>query len=60
MKQSARRGKSGNASGRRAKEASGGLKRRAGWAGGKHPKNKIYVGGTPPKKRRHPRAKATV
>ena len=46
MKQSGQRSKSGNASGRRVKEATGGLKRRAGWAGGKHPKNKIY---TPPK-----------
>ena len=60
MKQSGQRSKSGNASGRRVKEATGGLKRRAGWAGGKHPKNKIYTGGVPPKKKRHPRAKATV
>jgi hypothetical protein len=59
MKQSGMRSKSGNASGRRVKRATGGLKRRAGWSGGKHPKNKIYVGGTPPKKRRHPRAKVT-
>ncbi|HZD21139.1 MAG TPA: hypothetical protein VE325_10740 [Burkholderiales bacterium] len=29
-------------------------------AGGKHPKNKLYVGGTPPKKRRHPRAKVAL
>jgi hypothetical protein len=58
MAQAARRSKHGNASGRRAKEATGGLKRRAGWAGGKHPKNKIYVGGTPPRKKRHPRSKA--
>ena len=58
-KQSGTRGKSGNASGRRAKEATGGLKRRAGMSGGKHPKNKIYTGGgqVPPKKKRHPRAK---
>ena len=60
MKQSGRRSKSGNASGPRAKVATGGLKRRAGWAGGKHPKNKIFRGGTPPKLKRHPRAKATV
>jgi hypothetical protein len=59
-KQSGRRGKSGNASGRRVKEATGGLKHRAGWAGGKHPKNKLYVGGVPPKKKRHPRAKVTA
>ena len=50
----------GNASGRRVKEATGGLKRRSGMSGGKHPKNKIYTGGVPPKKKRHPRAKATV
>lgn len=60
MKQAARRGKTGNASGRHGRQATGGLKRRAGWAGGKHPKNKLYVGGTPPKKRRHPRAKVTL
>jgi hypothetical protein len=59
MKQSGMRSKSGNASGRRVKRATGGLKRRAGWSGGKHPKNKLFVGGTPPKKRRHPRAKVT-
>jgi hypothetical protein len=58
-KRSARRGKSGNASGRRVKEATGGLKRRAGMSGGKHPKNLIYTGGgqMPPKKKRHPRAR---
>ena len=44
MKQSGMRSKSGNASGRRVKQATGGLKRRAGWSGGKHPKNKLYVG----------------
>jgi hypothetical protein len=60
MKQSGMRSKSANASGRRVKRATGGLKRRAGWSGGKHPKNKIYAGGTPPKKRRHPRAKVTT
>jgi hypothetical protein len=57
MKQSAMRSKSGNASGRRVKEATGGHKLRAGWSGGKHPKNKIFTGGVPPKKRRHPQAK---
>ena len=60
MKQSARRGKSGNASGSRVKEATGGLKQRHGSAGGRHPKNKLFVGGVPPKKRRHPRAKVTA
>jgi hypothetical protein len=60
MKQSGMRSKSGNASGRHVKRATGGLKRRARWAGGKHPRNKIYVGGTPPKKRRHARAKVTT
>jgi hypothetical protein len=59
MKQSARRSKSGNASGRRVKEASGGLKQRAGWSGGKHPRNKLFIGGVPPKLKRHPRAKVT-
>ena len=58
MKQSARRGKSANASGRSAKEATGGYKQRAGSSGGKHPKNKVYSGGVPPKKKRHPAAKA--
>lgn len=57
-KQSAQRGKSGNASGRRVKEATGGYKQRAGASGGKHPKNKLFVGGVPPKKKRHPNAKA--
>jgi hypothetical protein len=57
MKQSGRRGKSGNASGSRVKEATGGLKRRAGSSGGKHPKNKLFPGGTPPKLKRHPRAR---
>jgi hypothetical protein len=49
----------GNASGRRVKEATGGLKRRAGMSGGKHPKTKIYTGGgqVEPRKKRHPRAK---
>ncbi|MGQ0651097.1 MAG: hypothetical protein ACT4P4_02330 [Betaproteobacteria bacterium] len=56
MKQSGWRGKSGNASGSRVKEATGGLKRRAGMSGGKHPKNRIYTGGVPPKRKRHPRA----
>jgi hypothetical protein len=60
MKQSGQRGKSGNASGRRSKSATGGLKGRAGTSGGKHPKNKLYTGGVPPRKARHPRAKATV
>jgi len=55
-KQSGRRGKSGNASGSRVKEATGGLKQRAGKSGGKHPKNKIYTGGKAPKRKRHPRA----
>ena len=57
MKQSGQRGKSGNASGRRVKEATGGHKRRAGMSGGKHPKNKIFAGGKPPKRIRHPRAR---
>jgi hypothetical protein len=56
-KQSARRPKSGNASGSRVKEARGGLKHPPGWSGGKHPKNKIFVGGVPPKQKRHPAAK---
>ena len=60
MKQSGQRAKSGNASGRRVKEATGGLKRRAGMSGGKHPRNKIYTGGVPPKRRRHPGAKASA
>jgi hypothetical protein len=37
-----------------------GAANRATHRGGKHPKNKLYVGGTPPKKRRHPRAKVTL
>ena len=41
-KQSAQRGKRGNASGRRVKEATGGRKKRPGMSGGKHPKNKLY------------------
>jgi hypothetical protein len=58
MRQSAQRSKSGNASGRRVKEATGGHKQRPGTSGGKHPKNKLYVGGgVPPKKKRHPHAK---
>jgi hypothetical protein len=57
MKQSGQRGKSGNASGRRVKEATGGHKQRAGMSGGKHPKNKIFTGGKPPKRMRHPRAR---
>jgi hypothetical protein len=44
-------------SGRRTKEATGGYKQRAGSSGGKHPKNKLFVGGVPPKKKRHPSAK---
>jgi hypothetical protein len=56
-KQSGRRPKSANASGRRVKEATGGFKQRPGSSGGKHPKNKIFAGGVPPKKRRHPTAK---
>jgi hypothetical protein len=56
-KQSARRGKSGNASGRRVKEATGGLKKRHGMAGGKHPKNKLYPAPKQPRRMRHPRAK---
>jgi hypothetical protein len=59
MKLSPRRGKSGNASGSRVKEATGGPKHPPGWSGGKHPKNKIFVGGVPPKLKRHPRAKVT-
>jgi hypothetical protein len=53
------RGKSGNASGRRVKEATGGLKKRHGWAGGKHPKNVLYVGPRQQKnvrRKRRPRA----
>jgi hypothetical protein len=57
MKQSAQRSKSGNSSGSRVKEARGGLKHPPGWSGGKHPKNKIFVGGVPPKQKRHPGAK---
>ena len=57
MKQSGQRSKSGNASGRRVKEATGGLKKRHGSAGGKHPKNKLFKGGVPPRKKRHPGAK---
>jgi hypothetical protein len=56
-KQSGRRSKSGNASGRRVKEATGGHKQRAGASGGKHPKNKLFTGGVPPRKKRHPRAR---
>jgi hypothetical protein len=56
-KQSAQRSKSSNNSGRRVKEATGGLKQRAGASGGKHPKNKLFVGGVPPRKKRHPRAR---
>lgn len=57
MKQSTQRAKSGNASGRRVKEATGGFKQRPGWSGGKHPKNKLFTGGVPPRKKRHPGAK---
>jgi len=56
-KQSGQRGKSGNASGRRVKEATGGLKRRAGMSGGKHPKNKLFAAPKQPRQRRHPRSK---
>jgi hypothetical protein len=56
-KQSGRRAKSGNASGRRVKEATGGLKQRTGSSGGKHPKSKLFTGGVAAKKRRHPRAR---
>jgi hypothetical protein len=49
--------KSGNASGRRVKEATGGLKRRAGMSGGKHPKNKLFPAPKQPRQRRHPRSK---
>jgi hypothetical protein len=58
-KQSQRRGKSGNASGRTVKEATGGLKKRHGWAGGKHPKNRLFVGPRQRKqltRKRRPRA----
>jgi hypothetical protein len=55
-KQSGTRGKSGNASGSRVKEATGGVKQRAGASGGKHPGNKIFKGGKAPKRKRHPRA----
>lgn len=57
MKQSGRRSKSGNASGRTVRKATGGYKQRAGSSGGKHPKNKLFIGGMPPKKKRHPRAR---
>jgi hypothetical protein len=56
-KQSGQRGKSGNASGSRVKEATGGLKKRHGSAGGKHPKNKLYPSPRQPKRQRHPGAK---
>jgi hypothetical protein len=58
-KQAAQRGKSGNASGRTVKEATGGLKKRHGWAGGKHPKNVLFVGPRQAKqlrRKRRPRA----
>jgi hypothetical protein len=58
MKQSGRRSKSGNASGSRVREATGGHKQRPGASGGKHPKNKIFTGGKPPRRLRHPHAKA--
>ena len=57
MAQSARRSKSTNDSGSKAREATGGYKQRSGASGGKHPKNKLFTGGVPPKKRRHPQAK---
>ena len=57
MKQSGQRGKSGNASGSRVKEATGGLKKRHGAAGGKHRKNKLYPAPQKPRRMHHPRAK---
>jgi hypothetical protein len=58
-KQSGQRGKSGNASGRRVKEATGGVKKRHGSAGGKHPKNKLYTApGKEPRRLHHSRSKA--
>lgn len=54
MKQSAQRSRATNDSGRGRKEASGGLKHRPGWSGGKHPPNKLFTGGVPPKAKRHP------
>jgi hypothetical protein len=56
-KQAPQRSKSGNSSGSRVKEATGGLKHPTGWSGGKHPKNKVFVGGVPPTLKRHPDAK---
>jgi hypothetical protein len=50
-RQSARRRKSGNASGRRVKEATGGF---GANTRGKHPKNKLFVG---PRQRKQERAK---
>ena len=56
-KQSGQRGKSGNASGRRVKEATGRPKGRAGMSGGKHPKNKLFTAPRQPRQKRHPRSK---
>ena len=56
-KQSGQRGKTGNASGRRVKEATGGVKKRAGMSGGKHPKNKLFPAPRKPRQMRHPRSK---
>jgi len=56
-KQSGQRGKTGNASGRRVKEATGGVKKRAGMSGGKHPKNKLFTAPRQPRQARHPRSK---
>jgi hypothetical protein len=57
MRQAQQRGKSGNDSGSRVKEATGGLKRRHGMSGGKHPKNKLYPAPRQPRQTRHPRSK---
>jgi hypothetical protein len=54
MRQAQQRGKSGNASGSRVKEATGGRKKRHGMAGGKHPKNRLFVG---PRQRKQLRQK---
>ena len=57
-KQSGQRGTSGNASGSRVKEATGGAKKRRGSVGGKHPKNKLFKEpGKEPRRLHHPRAK---
>jgi hypothetical protein len=41
----------------RAQEATWQPSNRAGSSGGKHPKNKLFTGGVPPKKKRHPPAR---